>query len=182
MEDSARQFLIDELRKNRDRILALVEPLTQEQLNFKPAEDRWSIHQVLEHVVTVESRVLGFVQEKAKGVPEHDKRSPVEDSALLAALVDRTTRRQAPETATPRGQWPNGEAVTEFSKVRGKSSEFAAANTANLRQFFQPHGAFGEIDCYQWMMLLSSHGERHVRQIEEIQAALGYPQTAAATA
>jgi hypothetical protein len=182
MEHSARQFLLDELQKNRDRILALVEPLTPEQWNFKPAEDRWSIHQVLEHVVTVETRVIGFVQEKAKGVPEPNKRSPVEDAALLDAVLDRSTRRQAPEMAVPRGQWPNAEVITEFRNARDKSSNFVAANTANLRQFFQPHGAFGEIDCYQWMILLSSHGERHSSQIEEIQASLGYPQAAAATA
>jgi hypothetical protein len=182
MDDSARQYLVDELQKNRERTLALIEPLTTEQWNFKPEADRWSINQVVEHVVTVETRVMGFVQQKAEGTPETGKRSQVEDAMLIAVVPDRSTRRQAPEMANPSGKWPDREVLAQFENIRAQTCEFTALNTKNLREFFQPHGAFGELDCYQWMMLLALHGERHARQIEEVQASPGYPKTAAATA
>jgi hypothetical protein len=182
MQDNARQPILEQLRNNRERIAALVEPLSPEQWNFKPAPDRWSIHEVLEHVVVVENRVLGIIQQKTEGQAESYKRSAVEDEMLLAAVPNRETRRQAPEIAHPTGQWPGRQVAEEFEKCRTRTCDFAAWNQKDLRQYFHTHGAFGELDCHQLMMLLSLHGERHARQIEEVQATPGYPQSAAATA
>jgi len=182
MEDRERQIVLNELQSSRQRLHGLTDSLTPEQWGFKPAADRWSINEVVEHLVSVENRVLGIIEEKAKGTPETGKRSSAEDAALRVGVPDRSNRRQAPEIALPSGKWPEHEAIREFDQTRARSEGFAGSVQQDLRCFFHPHGLFGELDCYQWLLLLGLHTERHARQIEEVKAASGFPREAAASA
>ena len=45
---------LDEFRATRERTLAMVKGLTQEQFDFAPAPDRWSIGEVLDHMLLAE--------------------------------------------------------------------------------------------------------------------------------
>jgi hypothetical protein len=90
----------------------------------------------------------------------------------MNVVPDRTERREAPEMARPEGKWTNGaQLLAEFEKTRTTSAQFAAGTRADLRSYTHPHGAFGELDCYQWLLLLGLHA----RQIEEIKAEAGFP-------
>ena len=177
MEEHERQLVLEHLKASREQLLALVDGLTAEQWKFQPAADRWSINECLEHVIRVENRVAGIVRTKlGEGGPDAGERARVDDAVLLAALPDRSVGRQAPEPARPTGQWPDGdELLAEFAKTRQRTVHFAATANADLRNYFHPHAAFGELDCYQWLLVLSLHGSRHAKQIEEIKAAPGFP-------
>jgi uncharacterized damage-inducible protein DinB len=182
MEERERQLVVAHLAASRERLLELVEGLTAEQWTFRPAEGRWSIGECLEHILRVENRTLGLIGKKiAEGPPEPNKQSPTaernEKDAMLAQMIpDRTIRRQAPEPARPVGQWPESDQLlAEFLKTRQRTAEFAATTQDDLRSYFHPHAAFGELDCYQWLIVLSLHGVRHAQQIEEIRIAPGFP-------
>lgn len=180
MEEQERQLLIDQLTSSRERLLELVYGLTAEQWAFHPAEGRWSAGECLEHVIRVETRVLGLIGRKlGEGVLEPEKRDPAHTKdALVARMVpDRTQRREAPEPARPVGQWPDpNELVAEFLKTRQRTTEFVTDTQGDLRSYFIPHAAMGELDCYQWLLVLSLHGSRHAAQIEEIKAVPGFPE------
>ena len=47
---------------------------------------------------------------------------------------------------------------------------FATQTQAELRDHFFPQIAFGDLDCYQCLVVLGKHAARHVLQIEEIKA------------
>lgn len=185
MDDRERQLVVDQLTASRERLLELVHGLTEEQLAFSPAAGRWSIGECLEHVTRVETRVLALIEKKLAGAsPETGQREArVDDALIKKALLDRTVGRNAPENARPTGQWANsGELFAEFLKTRQRTSEFAATTQADLRSYFHPHGALGELDCYQWLLVLSLHGSRHGQQMEEIRAAAGFPRPTASPA
>src|ERR1700683_2131686 len=94
------------------------------------------------------------------------------DAVVAKAIPDRTIRREAPEPVRPTGQWPDAnELIAEFRKTRQRTTDFAAATHGDLRNYVIPHMALGELDCYQWLLVLSLHGSRHAQQIEEIKAA-----------
>jgi len=38
-----------------------------------------------------------------------------------------------------------------------------------------PWTPLGDLEAYQWRLLLASHTERHVQQIEAVKTASGYP-------
>lgn len=183
MEAHERQLVLDQLAASQAHLLELVDRLTPEQWTFRPAEGRWSIGECVEHVVRVEDRVLGVIKKKlAEGRPEPEKKDPAhaKDAIVAQGVPDRTTRREAPEPVRPTGQWPGAEELlTEFRKTRQRTTEFAAGTQADLRSYFHPHVGFGELDCYQWLLMLSLHGSRHAQQIEEIKAVSGFPRSTA---
>src|SRR6187549_1635549 len=45
-----RKYLIDNLSRTRDSIVAETKNLSQAQWNFKESPDRWSINQIVEHL------------------------------------------------------------------------------------------------------------------------------------
>ena len=178
MNERERQLAADHLAASEERLFCLVDGLTEEQWTFRPGEGRWSIGECLEHVMRVENRILGLIGKKLGGPPESKKQdSPQEKDALIATMVpDRTSRREAPEPVRPIGQFADtGELLAEFQKTRARTAKFVADTEADLRSYFVPHPAFGDLDCYQWLLVLGLHGERHARQIEEIKADSAYP-------
>jgi hypothetical protein len=180
MQDHERQLVVDQLTASRDRLLALVDGLTAEQWTFRPAEDRWSTAECLEHVTRVESRMLGVIEKKLHEDPPGQVSARIDDAHIANSVLDRTTRRQAPEPVRPTGQWPDAsELLAEFRKTRQRTTDFAATTRSDLRSYIHPHMALGELDCYQWLLVLSLHGARHAQQIEEIKAAAGFPRPTA---
>jgi hypothetical protein len=76
----------------------------------------------------------------------------------------------------PQGRWPDfEELIRQFEATRERSMRFSAVTQADLRNHFFPHPFLGLLDCYQWLLFLSAHCERHVRQMEEVKAHPGYP-------
>jgi hypothetical protein len=187
MEVHERQLVVDQLTASQARLLELVNGLTPEQWTFRPAEGRWSTAECLEHVMRVEKRILGIIEKKLGSqanddAPAHD-RVRVDDALVARAVPDRTNRREAPEPVRPTGQWPDpNELLAEFRQTRLRTTEFAAATQGDLRRYFLPHMALGELDCYQWLLVLSLHGSRHAQQIEEIKASTGFPAATASPA
>jgi hypothetical protein len=182
MQEHERQTLIGHLNASRDRILGVTDRLTPQQWTFRTAEGRWSIAECLEHVIRVENRICGLVGNALReGTAQPERRLTAEelsekDARISKGAVDRSVARQAPEAVRPEGKLQNGAVlVAEFRNTRERSGEFVRTIEGDLRSHFHPHGGFGEIDCYQWLILLSLHGARHAEQMEEIRAAKGFP-------
>jgi hypothetical protein len=180
MEEQERQLVLDQLKASQALLLELVDGLTAEQWTFRPAKGRWSTAECLEHVIRVEKRLLGVIEKKInEEIPAQD-RARIDDALVARAIPDRTVRREAPEPVRPTGHWPDpAELLAEFHKTRQRTTEFATATQGDLRGYFIPHMALGELDCYQWLLVLSLHGFRHAQQIEEIKASAGFPRAMA---
>ncbi|MGH9776475.1 MAG: DinB family protein [Candidatus Acidiferrales bacterium] len=176
-----RKRLTDYLAKTRERLLGLTQGLAPEQLDYKPAVDRWSVAENLEHLTIVENRVLGRIEQLLREPVDFSKRSAWEgrDDELIQTIESRTPGFQAPEFVQPKGQWQHEELFRQLDAVRRRCSEFAATTNAELRSHFFPHPMYGELDCYQWLLIMGAHFERHRAQIEEIMASAGFPRAAA---
>jgi len=64
-KDKALQYL-ETTKKN---VLEATKGLSEAQWNFKPAPDRWSVAQVMEHIAAAEDFILGMVKEKVMMAP-----------------------------------------------------------------------------------------------------------------
>jgi hypothetical protein len=178
MNEKERQALLDEFAASRTRLLGLVEALTPEQWRFHPAAGRWSVGDCIEHVTAVETRILRAIGKQLERPPEPEKRPQAEGKDSLAKdwISDRTKRIEAPEPVRPKGNWedPN-QLLAEFLAARERTIQFTSATNGDLRNRFFPHIALGEIDCYQWLVVLSLHAGRHAQQIEEIESHPAFP-------
>jgi len=180
MTTAEREQLLKELAGSRERLLGLVQGLSREQREYRTAPGRWSVGEIVEHLAIVEDRILGLVQKALEGTPDSTKRSALDDQALVADVAGRITRFSAPEFLVPTGKWQGDELMQQFDAARKRTRQFAAATDADLRSYFNRHPVLGDLDCYQWLLLLASHCDRHRAQGEEVKADPGFPRAATA--
>jgi DinB family protein len=155
--------------------------LSAEQQCFRCAADRWSVADCVEHITVVEGNILKTIERLLETPPPAEKPDTEgKDQVVLDRVPGRATRVKGPPSAMPQGRWPNfQESVREFEATRERTRRFAAATQGELRAFAFPHPFLGPLDCYQWLLFLAAHCERHVRQMEEVKSDPAFPVSAA---
>lgn len=177
LTSAERETLLRHLEESRERLLRMANNLSREELHYRPAEDRWTVAECLEHIAMVEARVLGLIQKTLEAGPDASKRSALDgkDDDLIAGTVARVARFKAPEYVVPAGRCPDDQLLKEFEGARQQTHAFAASTNADLRSHFYKHPAFGDLDLYQWLLLIAAHCDRHRVQSEEVMASPGFP-------
>ena len=180
METAERELALHHLAASRERLLRAVEGLSEEQRSFRVAEDRWSVADCVEHLVVVEAFVFGTMKRVLAGPPEPAKQAEVrgKEQVILEAVPSRNRKVKGPAAVMPTQRWPRfEELLREFETVRGRTVQFATETQDDLRSHFFPHPILADLDCYQWLLFLGTHCERHVRQLEEVKADPGFPRS-----
>jgi uncharacterized damage-inducible protein DinB len=157
------------LEETRQTLIRSIREFPEEQFFTAPAEGCWSAAETFEHVVSVEHRALGRIQAAVQKPADPSRKSAMRgrDEDLFAGVVSRDTRITAPPITRPTGAQNKEQLLAAFEAARESTMRFAEQNDADLRAHFSPHSMFGDLDCYQWLMLIPAHGERHRAQIEE---------------
>src|SRR5260370_35377231 len=57
------------LEKTRDEVIAVTEGLSEAQWKFKPGADRWSIAEIVEHIVLTQELILGPIGKQLASAP-----------------------------------------------------------------------------------------------------------------
>lgn len=167
------------LKETRDNFLDSIKGLSEEQWNFKPAPDRWSVAEVAEHIGIAEQTLFAMVTGMVlKSPPDPSKREAAKgkEDQIIRTIPNRTTKAQAPEILKPIGRWKTRDALTEeFKKSRGAVVELIQNSNEPLRDHFGPNPVFQELDAYQWIFFIAAHTARHTAQILEVKADAGFP-------
>ncbi|HXZ81137.1 MAG TPA: DinB family protein [Terriglobales bacterium] len=163
------------LQQTRDGVIAATQGLSEAQMKFKPAPDRWSVAEVLEHIVLVEDFTFQNVTDKVmKALAGPGDRDTAKIDAMVLALVpDRTNKRQAPEGARPTARWTPAESLDHFQKSRARTIAFLES-TPDLREHVGD-SPLGQLDAYEWLLFMGAHSERHTKQILEVKADPNFP-------
>lgn len=174
-----REFALKNLQTTHDKFLQSIAGLSPKQWTFKAGPDRWSVAEVTEHITVAESTILGLIQKQVMSSPAApEKREQVKgkDEMILQRMPDRSHKAQAPEILRPTGRWATEADLTRgFDESRKATMDYVRTTNDDLRDHFFDHPAFGTLDGYQWLLLLSSHSERHTAQIEEVKADPNFP-------
>jgi DinB family protein len=145
-------------------------------VKFKSAPDRWSVAEILEHIVVVEQSLLENTYQKVMqapaGKPDRDYNSV--HKLVLSAIADRTQRAQAPEPVVSKGRWQPPETLDRFLKIRAQTAEFLKS-TPGLRDHVADSPIGQPLDAYQWLLFISAHSDRHTKQILEVKADTNFP-------
>ena len=173
-----RDSLTKHLQQTREAFLDSISGLSEAQWTFKAGPDRWSIAEVAEHIAISETTLLRLVTDqilKGPAVPRNP--DSVSDEKLLASLLDRTSKFQAPEVLKPTNRWATRYAslTKDFLAAREKTIDYVKTTTDDLHGHAGPHPVFKMLDGYQWVVLLSGHSARHTAQIQEVKTSAGYP-------
>jgi len=121
----------------------------------------------------------GLVQQKiaqSPAAPEKREQVKGKDELILQKVPDRSHKAQAPEFLRPTGRWASEAELTKaFDDARAANIQYIRTTNDDLRDHFFDHPAFGTLDGYQWLLLISAHSARHTEQIEEVKADPNFP-------
>lgn len=165
----------------RSALLAAASPLPLERWTERPAEGRWSLVELFEHLYKVEhgcARLIArsVAEARAAGHPMETDEHSVLGTLDATGLRDRGRRMEVPERVAPAGGWSPQEAVDRMTASRAELHDaIRAGDGLALGSIYQTHPRLGEIDLYRWILFIAEHEARHVPQAAEIVEQLAAP-------
>ncbi len=167
-----RQRLLSHLDMTESWLVSELDGLTPAQLAFKMTPESWSITEVVEHLAIAEPQYWERVLASMKQPPAAEK-PPASDAAILWYGIDRTTRTTTGEARVPKGAYAHaGASLAAVRALRATMRDYATTTTEDLRS---RRLLEGNMDVYQWFLMISTHSQRHILQIREIKAHAGFP-------
>lgn len=173
-----RNYAAKLLKETEKGVKEQVKGLTEAQLKFKPAPDRWSIEECVKHIAASEEMLWKMADGTIKAAANPEKRSEIKltDEQVIQKIEDRsmkvkTNEKLMPENITLKD---TEEALEFFKKNREKLIEYVKSTNEDLRS----HVAtlpFGTLDSYQLILFIGAHSNRHTQQIMEVKADPNYP-------
>jgi DinB superfamily len=145
-------------------------------MKFKPAPDRWSVAETLEHIALAEDFIFQNVTQKVMKAPAGPagRDATKIDGMVLAMIPDRSHKAQAPPPLVPTGRWSPAETLDHFLKSRARTIEFMQS-TPDLREHVTDSPLGQPLDAYEWVLFIAAHSERHTKQILEVKADPNFP-------
>ena len=172
------------LQQTRDYAIGATKGLSEQHWTFKPAPDQWSIAENMDHILTVQERVLGPILDILANAPAPcgDADPKTVDAIVINRLSVRLAKFPAPEAVRPAGHVSRDETVERL-----KTNYQRLFETLETRPGLRQHaidspplkaitqGAYVQMDGYQWILAVAAHTERHTKQILEVKAHPDYP-------
>ncbi len=168
--------LIAELESSHRHFVESTHGLSDADAPRKPAEDRWSVVDCIEHLCITEGLGLKRMQTAEQALTgEHPPPEPdfAREAAVAARVADRAGKLQGPPIAMPTGRFTTLEAaLAEFLATRSRTIEYVNG-CSKLSALQIAHPVFGPLTGREYVILVAGHARRHAAQIAEIRAQIG---------
>ena len=170
LTDLERQRLIAHLEMTGAWFVDEVTGLTPAQLAFRPAPGAWTIMEVVDHLVVVGPIYWQDLQNALK--TPAGRKTRMADIDILWYGIDRTSREQAIPSEVPKGLRDLKAGLEAYRTQHARLLQYVRTTEDDLRSHYvERQGS----DAYQWALLISTHEQRHIRQIREIKANPRFP-------
>lgn len=173
-----RKFAASYLKETQSDMLKVLKGLSDEQLNFKPNAESWSVAECLRHITISETALWSnFVDTPMQAASDPSKRSEVQfsDEQLMGIIESRDQKVKTFAPFEPENKpEPVKDVIKEFKKLRKAHIKFAKKTNGDLRNHYGTL-PFGTIDTYQAILFMSGHTKRHTDQMREVMASASFP-------
>jgi hypothetical protein len=175
--EADRKYLLDNLVRSKEEIIAETKNLTKEQWNFKESPDRWSINQIVEHICLWEIIQMNDISVALRNGPLPGFTHYLPDSAFINKDPKRikkniTTDYTKPFTyGVPLGNNEGKNNIIWLSSMRDESVDYLKKTSDNIRVHYICFGP----NIHQQYMMFFQHSFRHLGQIREVKAHPNYP-------
>lgn len=175
--EADRKYLLDNLIRSKEEIVAETKQLTKEQWNFKESPDRWSINQIVEHICIWELIQMNEISVALQMGPLPDFTHYLPDSLFLdhdpmGLKKNNTTDFTKPFSyGVPLGNNEGKNNIIWLTTMRNESIEYLKNETRNIRVHYICFGP----NIHQRYLGIFQHTFRHLRQIKKVKSHPNYP-------
>ena len=175
MTDEDREHLLVHFEMTGQMVAEQVRGLSPAQLEYRASPDRWSIRECVSHLAVAEPDYWRDLMKSVKASPDMKrKKSANTDADILWYGIDRVVHTKTGGGHEKVDTYKDlGEALAKFQALRATMIEYIKSTHDDLRA--HSFGTREPIDCWQWMLEISTHAERHIQQIREIKADPNFP-------
>ena len=160
------------LEADRRGLLAAAQRLSEADRERRPAEGRWSVAEILEHLASVEHSVAKLIAIRGREPVPPGQAPPVPLAAeRVAGLRMRDRRIDVPDAMRPTGTMTAAAAIEALAVSRAALLDAArAADPVALEHRTYHHRELGRLTLRDWLAFVAHHEARHAAQIDEIAA------------
>jgi hypothetical protein len=159
--------IIKRLDSIHAKLLAAVDPLDSDRFNQRPAENEWSVAEILHHLCLVEERVVADLERGLAGEPH--------TVGLLRRLIptsivaSRLVRVKAPRSVTPANPPEKNLGLKNYDAARNRLKELCSTEgKEKLKRVVFNHPFLGKLDGAAAVSFVGYHELRHYKQIREV--------------
>jgi hypothetical protein len=172
MTQAEREHVVAHLEMTQSWLTGEVSSLSAAQLTFRPGPDRWTVAEVVQHLVVSEPNYWKLLHDALKQPPKKLAQQAT-DADVLWYGIDRTRHEKTPTNQNPKGQdIDTAQALKTFLSMHAQLLQMARSTDEDLRGHAVPDWG---VDAYQCLLEISTHEQRHILQIREIKASAGFP-------
>lgn len=178
LTNKERKFATDYLKKTEIALRSSIKGLSEAQLKYKPAPDRWSIEDCVKHIAVSEMGLWQMTDSVINKTANPEKRAEIKvsDEEIIKMIADRSSKAQAAEPLQPQNTsfTSHVDALESIKQSRQKLISYVKSTGNDLRNHVLEL-PFGHFDSYQMILFIGGHAERHTAQINEVKADPGFP-------
>jgi len=180
----------------RRGLFARLENLNDAQQTFRPADDAWSIADIIEHLSITEKNMVQLIgmllaktESAAATAASEGDASPADAAAAAGApprafqpfsmddLIETVKDKKftAPETVRPGGQAALADSLASLGATRAAIESLRPRLEAvDLTVAAYPHPFWGDLNLAQWLAFIGLHEGRHLAQVKRLLEAPGF--------
>lgn len=176
---------IEQLTANEREARSLFGGLSPAQLNWKPNAEKWSVGQVLEHLIAVNSPFVVIFDGVASGTyrPSFAARLPLWGKVIGKVLIKMVAPEEARKIKTgakfePKSSVVSAGILAEFGRNHGELARSIGrlrGVDAEKTMITSPVSAVGAYSLAAAFQIIALHEQRHILQARRVMAMEGFP-------
>jgi len=144
--------LLERFRRAPEVIAMMLTGVFGEEIDFKPAPDKWSIRQIARHLV--DSELVGTYRFRSV-IAEDNPPLQWYDEGAWASKLDYALRKPA-------------QSLDHFRRLRADNHELLKSIAPDVFQRIGTHSQRGEMTLLQLVEMYADHAESHAHQLQNV--------------
>ncbi len=154
------------------RLVDTITPIEDPLFSRSPANNEWSIAEIVHHLCLVEERVIKELETELANPPQ--RIGFLRKFIPTSIVASRLLRVKAPSGVNPLNPPARAEVIANYDGARSRLKELCSTHGRNrLKQVIFKHPFLGKIDGIATISFIGYHELRHYKQIREVIKKLG---------
>lgn len=158
--------------KTRINILQMVKPLDPQEF-IKGSRGKWSVSEILSHLITAERLSLSYMKKKSLGIDKLENTGLKEELAFIFLKITQRLplRYKAPAVLqeNPPEKFPVEKIIEQWSAVRNDTKTFLETfRDDQIRKKVYKHAFAGRLNIVQAIGFFEEHAMHHLPRIKNL--------------